>query len=28
VVIAPTAATWLWMEYEKTAYRWPVRPPV
>jgi hypothetical protein len=28
VVIAPTRATWLWMEYEKTAYRWPVRPPV
>jgi hypothetical protein len=28
VVIAPTAATWLWLEYGKTAYRWPVRPPV
>jgi len=28
VVIAPTAATWLWMKYEQTAYRWPVRPPV
>jgi hypothetical protein len=28
VVIAPTAATFLWLEYEKTAYRWPVRPPV
>jgi hypothetical protein len=28
VVIAPTDATFLWMEYEKTAYRWPVRPPV
>jgi hypothetical protein len=28
VVIAPTGAAWLWMEYEKTAYRWPVRPPV
>jgi len=28
VVIAPAAATFLWLEYEKTAYRWPVRPPV
>ena len=28
VVIAPTGAAWLWMEYEQTAYRWPVRPPV
>jgi hypothetical protein len=28
VVFAPTAATFLWLEYEKTAYRWPVRPPV
>jgi hypothetical protein len=28
VVIASTGATWLWMEYEKTAYRWPVRPAV
>jgi hypothetical protein len=28
VVIAPNAATWLWMDYEKTAYRWPLRPPV
>jgi hypothetical protein len=28
VVFAPTAASLLWLEYEKTAYRWPVRPPV
>ena len=28
VVIAPAAATFLWLKYEKTAYRWPVRPPV
>lgn len=28
VVIAPRGATFLWLEYEKTAYRWPVRPPV
>jgi hypothetical protein len=28
VVFAATAATFLWLEYEKTEYRWPVRPPV
>jgi len=28
VVIAPSRATWLWLQYEKTPYRWPVRPPV
>jgi hypothetical protein len=28
VVLAPTDATLLWLEYEKTAYRWPLRPPV
>jgi hypothetical protein len=26
--IAPAAATFLWLQYEKTAYRWPVRPPI
>jgi hypothetical protein len=28
VVVAPSRATWLWLKYENTAYRWPVRPPV
>jgi hypothetical protein len=28
VVIAPAAATFLWLQYENTAYRWPVRPPI
>jgi hypothetical protein len=28
VVFAPTAATFLWLEYEKTGYCWPVRPPI
>lgn len=28
VVIAPSQVTFLWLGYEKTAYRWPVRPPI
>ena len=28
VVFAPTAATFLWLEYETTGYCWPVRPPI
>jgi hypothetical protein len=27
-VTAPAATTFLWMEYERTAYRWPVRAPI
>lgn len=28
VVVVPSRAAWLWLKYENTAYRWPVRPPV
>jgi hypothetical protein len=28
VIVAPETATWLWLGYEQTAYRWPIRPPV
>jgi hypothetical protein len=28
VVVVPGQVTFLWMDYEKTAYRWPVRPPI